>query len=162
MNLSKDFTLEEFTKSHTAIRYGIDNTPNQEQIESLVKLAENVLQPLRHYMRQPVAITSGFRSAELNNHIGGATKMINGKKVGVSQHCHGEAADLDVPGRNAEMFRYIRANLQFDQLIWEYGGDPTKKGTEPDWIHVSYREGKNRSQVLRCVKKNGKPVYTLL
>jgi hypothetical protein len=159
MNLSKDFTLQQLTRSHTAIRNGIDNTPNEEQVQNLVRLAENVLQPLRHYMRQQVNVTSGFRSAELNSLIGGATKMMNGKKVGVSQHCHGEAADLDVPGRNAEMFRYIRANLEFDQLIWEYGGDPTKKGTEPDWIHVSYREGKNRSQVLRCVKKNGKPVY---
>lgn len=160
--MTEHFTLQELIRSHTAKRYGIDNTPSPEQVENLRKLAENVLEPVRHFLRQPLTVTSGFRSSELNERIGGAIKTLNGKKVPVSQHCHGEAADLDVDGRNGEIFRYIRANLTFDQLIWEYGGDPKDKKAHPDWVHVSYREGKNRGQVLRCTRKNGKPVYTIL
>ena len=145
MNLSKNFTLKEMTMSTTAMRLGIDNDPSLDVVVNLMKLANNVLQPLRDHMKQAIRINSGYRSEELNKKVGGSK---------TSQHCKGEAADISCDGRNADMFKYIKDNLEFDQLIWEYGDTNT-----PDWVHVSYREGANRGDVLIARRKNGKTVY---
>jgi zinc D-Ala-D-Ala carboxypeptidase len=146
MNLSKNFTLKEMTKSVTAKRLGIDNTPNEEQIEFMRELCEAVLQPLRDELG-PIIITSGLRVPALNKAIGGSS---------TSQHCalRGAAADIDMDEKNTEVFNYIKDNLVFDQLIWEFGDDKC-----PDWVHVSYHYGHNRSQILKAVKKNGKTAY---
>ena len=156
MKLSENFTLDEFIYSPTAIKHGIDNTPSPEHIENIKALVTNVVQPVRHFLRQPLKISSGYRHPELNARIGGAHKIVNGKKVATSQHCKGEAVDLNVTGRNAEIFRYIKANLEFDQIIWEFGTD-----SEPAWVHVSYAK-KNRKQMLKAVKEGGKTVYKKL
>ena len=146
MNLSKNFSLAEMTKSVTAKRLGIDNTPNEQQIEFLIELCENVLQPLRDKMG-PILITSGLRVPKLNKAVGGST---------TSQHCalNGAAADIDMDAKNAEIFNYIKDNLVFDQLIWEFGDDNC-----PDWVHVSYHYGHNRSQILKAAKRKGKTAY---
>lgn len=146
MNLSKNFTLKEMTKSVTAKRLGIDNTPNEEQIEFMRELCEAVLQPLRDELG-PIIITSGLRVPALNKAIGGSS---------TSQHCalRGAAADIDMDEKNTDVFNYIKDNLVFDQLIWEFGDDKC-----PDWVHVSYHYGHNRSQILKAVKKNGKTAY---
>ena len=146
MNLSKNFSLAEMTKSVTAKRLGIDNTPNEQQIEFLIELCENVLQPLRDKMG-PILITSGLRVPKLNKAVGGST---------TSQHCalNGAAADIDMDAKNAEIFNYIKDNLVFDQLIWEFGDDNC-----PDWVHVSYHYGHNRSQILKAVKRKGKTAF---
>lgn len=145
MNLSKNFTLKEMTMSTTAIRLGIDNEPSLDHVVNMMSLANEVLQPLRDHMKQSIRINSGYRSQELNKKVGGSR---------TSQHCKGEAADISCDGRNAEMFNYIKDNLEFDQLIWEYGDVMA-----PDWVHVSYRIGENRKDVLVAKKKNGKTVY---
>ena len=146
MNLSKNFTLKEMTKSVTAKRLGIDNTPDDQQIAFMVELCENVLQPLRDALG-PITISSGLRVPALNKAIGGSSS---------SQHCalRGAAADIDMDEKNAEAFNYIKDNLIFDQLIWEFGDNDC-----PDWVHVSYHYGHNRGQVLKAVKKNGKTTY---
>lgn len=145
MNLSKSFTLAELTKSQTATRLGIDNTPTPEQLENLVELCHKVLQPLRDAVG-PVLISSGLRVPALNKAIGGSA---------TSQHCaiNGAAVDINVKD-NRKVFDYIKDNLRFDQLIWEFGDREN-----PDWVHVSYHYGKNRGQVLRAIKKNAKTTY---
>lgn len=153
MNLSENFTLDEFIYSPTAIKHGIDNTPPAEHIENIKELVTKVVQPVRHFLRQPLKINSGYRHPDLNAKIGGASKVVAGKKVPTSQHCSGEAVDLHCSGRNAEIFRYIKANLDFDQLIWEFGTDK-----EPAWVHVSYSK-KNRKQALKAVKEGAKTSY---
>ena len=145
MKLSDNFTLAEMTKSQTAKRLGIDNTPTPEQLENLIELCNKVLQPLRDAIG-PIRISSGLRVPALNKAIGGSK---------TSQHCaiNGAAADIDVED-NKKVFDYIKDNIQFDQLIWEFGDE-----NQPDWVHVSYHYGKNRGQILRAVKKNGKTTY---
>lgn len=136
MRITKNFTLEELTVTSTRIL----NKPSSEQIANLKLLAENVLQPLREVYGHPIKINSGFRSKAVNTAVNGST---------TSSHCNGEAADLDCAD-NVAIFDIIRNEpLPFDQLIWEAGNDMS-----PDWVHVSYREGRNRNQVLRM--KNGK------
>lgn len=145
MNLSKHFTLKEMTMSTTAMRLGIDNTPSAESIQSMSLLADRVLEPVREYIGEPIKISSGYRSPELNKKVGGSK---------TSQHCLGEAADIVCPNKNSEVFYFIKNNLEFDQLIWEFGDEQ-----EPDWVHVSYRDNRMRGQVLVASKKNGKTVY---
>ena len=146
MQLSKNFSLAEMTKSVTAKRLGIDNTPNEQQIEFMRELCEAVLQPLRDALG-PIAITSGLRVPKLNKAVGGSA---------TSQHCalNGAAADIDMDAKNTEVFNYIKDNLVFDQLIWEFGNSEC-----PDWVHVSYHYGHNRGQILKAVKQNGKTKY---
>jgi zinc D-Ala-D-Ala carboxypeptidase len=146
MQLSKNFSLSEMTKSVTAKRLGIDNTPNEQQTEYLRELCANVLQPLRDKLG-PILITSGLRVPELNKAVGGS---------GTSQHCalNGAAADIDMDAKNTEVFNYIKDNLVFDQLIWEFGSKEC-----PDWVHVSYHYGHNRGQILKAIKQNGKTKY---
>lgn len=149
MQLSKNLTLAEVTRSESAKRKGISNMPTPEHIENFKKLAENVFQPIRDHFGVPIRISSGYRSKALNAAIGGASS---------SQHCQGEAIDIDMDGSsitNAQVFNYIKDNLVFDQMIWEFGTDKN-----PDWVHVSYEStGKQRKQILKAVKINGKTSY---
>lgn len=146
MKLSNNFTLQEMVHSHTANQKRIVNEPNEAQIENLRILCENVLQPLRDALG-PIHISSGFRSVKLNTAIGGSSS---------SQHCalNGAASDIDMGKRNAEVFNYIKDNLEWDQLIWEFGTDEN-----PSWVHVSYNEGHNRKQILKAIKQGGKTKY---
>jgi hypothetical protein len=142
MQLSKNLALVEVTRSETAKRRGISNMPTPEHIENFKLLAEKVFQPIREHFGVPIHISSGYRSKALNTAIGGSL---------TSQHCSGEAIDIDMDGTsvtNAQIFNYIKDNLSFDQLIWEFGTD-----TNPDWVHVSYEStGKQRKQILKAVK----------
>ena len=152
MKVTEHVSYKEVTKSNTAIRKGIENIPSGEQMENIKLLCEKVFEPLREHVGGPIAINSLFRSVELNRAIGGSS---------TSQHCavNGAAMDIDdTLGRmsNAEMFNFIKDNLDFDQLIWEFGTDEN-----PDWVHVSYKERENRNQVLKCKRVNGKTVYSM-
>ena len=128
----KYFTIEEMTKSSTAKANGIDNTPSEEGVLKLQKLIEAVLDPLREWYGKPIKVNSGYRCEALNKAIGGAKS---------SQHMLGEAADITVGSKeeNKKLFDYIKDNLEFDQLINE---------SDFSWVHVSYREGRLRKQVL--------------
>ena len=149
MQITTHFSLAEFTRSESAKRHGVSNDPTPEHLMNIKILCEKVLEPLRVKFG-PLNISSGYRSKVLNHYIGGALS---------SQHCEGKAADVDqddMPNSsNVEIFHFIKNNLEFDQLIWEMG-DTNK----PDWVHVSYNDGKNRKQVLRALKVNGKTVYS--
>jgi hypothetical protein len=141
MRLSENFTLQEFTKSQTALRHGIDNTPSEEHLSAAKKLFAEVVQPVRDQFGVTV-INSGYRGPELNAKVGGSSR---------SQHCKGEAVDIEVPGvPNAEVAQWIADNLEFDQLILEFA----QKGV-PDagWVHVSYKaDGDNRKSILTAIK----------
>jgi hypothetical protein len=158
MQLSKNLALSEVTRSETAKRKGISNMPTPEHIENFKKLAENVFQPIRDHFGVPIRLSSGYRSEALNKAIGGAGKVVNGKYVASSQHCKGEAIDIDMDGTsitNKQVFDFIKDNLNFDQLIWEFG-----TSTNPDWVHVSYdSEGKQRKQILKAVKQGSSTSY---
>lgn len=143
MNLSPHVTLAEFENSPTAVKHGISNKMNAEQIERAKLVCVNCFEPIRAYLKKPIRVNSGFRSLLLNKKIGGSK---------TSQHCKGEALDLDLHDR--KLFNWIIDNVQFDQLIYEFGTD-----TAADWFHISYSPVKNRKQVLRAVKRSGKTVY---
>jgi len=147
--VSKNISYKEATHSTTAKRLGIDNTPDAEQFSNMIYVAENVFQPVREHFGVPIYVSSFFRSEALNSAIRGSSS---------STHMKGEAMDLDadVFGKvtNAEIFHYIKDNLEFDQLIWEFGTD-----TEPAWVHVSLSKGTNRNQILVAKKVEGKTVY---
>ena len=142
MNLSAHVTLAEFENSPTATTHGINNKMNESQIASAKLLCENVFEPLRLYLNTPIKINSGYRSAQLN-------KMIKGSLT--SQHCKAEALDLHI---GAKGFNFIKDKLEFDQLIWEFGNDEN-----PQWVHVSFSK-RNRKQVLKATKQNGKTKYS--
>ena len=142
MNLSRNFTLSELIKSDTAIRKGINNNPNAEQIEKLKALCENVLQKVRDHYGKVVTISSGYRSPDLCEAIGSSKN---------SQHAKGQAADFEVFGlSNAELVKWISENCEFDQMILEFHNlDEPNSG----WVHCSYRaDGENRKQILRAYK----------
>lgn len=145
MRLSKNLTLGEATKSHTAIKYGISNKPSGEHLSNLIQIANKIFQPVRDHFNEPIVVSSGYRSQALNDIIGGAS---------ASQHSKGEALDLDGSVDNFLIFEYIKNNLEFDQLIWEFGDDEN-----PDWVHVSYKSENNRGEVLQAVRQNGKVIY---
>ena len=147
MKLTRNFTLLELTKSDTAIRKGIDNNPNADQIEKLKALCENILQPVRDHFGR-VKITSGFRSVELCEAIGSSSR---------SQHARAEAADFEVIGvDNAELFDWIKDNLTPDQLILEFytPGEPNS-----GWIHCSWINGTPRASFLHAFKEDGRTKY---
>ena len=152
MSISKHVSYKEGVYSRTATRLGIKNNPNAEQMKNMIAIAEEVFEPLRTYVGGPIKINSFFRSPELNKAIGGSTK---------SQHCHGQAIDLDDTfgiSTNAEMFEFIKHNLDFDQIIWEFGDDDN-----PDWVHVSYvSPDQNRNRCLQAYKENGKTNYKII
>lgn len=151
MQLSEHLSLAEVTRSETAKRNGISNMPTEEHIANFKLLAEKVFEPIRNHFGKPIHISSGYRSAALNKKVKGASS---------SQHCKGEAIDIDMDGSahgitNKMVFDYIKDNLEFDQMIWEFGTD-----TNPDWVHVSYSStGKQRKQILKAVKKGGATSY---
>lgn len=153
MKLSKNLSLAEVAKSATADRRGIDNTPKGKHLENLKLIAEEIFQPLRDNFKKPIAVTSGYRSAQLNQLIGGAGYWESGRYIPASQHCYGQALDIDgdMTGLdNAKIFHYIKDDLDFDQLIWEFGDDK-----KPAWVHVSYKADGNRGEIL-IAKKNSK------
>lgn len=147
MRLSKNFTLNEFTKSQTALRLGIDNTPEGEHLEAAKELFEKVVQPVRDNFGV-TTINSGYRGPVLNEAVGGSSK---------SQHCKGQAADIECPGTsNYEVAKWIEDNLDFDQLILEFY---TPGIPDSGWVHVSYKTEGNRKSVLTAMKEDGKTVY---
>lgn len=142
MNIGRYTTIDKLCKSQAAIRHGIDNKPNAIQLANLRDLMENIYDPLCDHFKYAVPISSGFRSPVLNSIIGGARN---------SQHATGEAIDLDTDGdgtpiTNSLIFYWIMQNCEWDQLIWEFGND-----RNPAWVHVSYRKGNNRKQVLKAL-----------
>jgi len=150
MKLTAHFDLSEFTRSESAKREGLDNTPTPEHLENIKILCEKVLEPIRLRFGS-INISSGYRGKMLNHFIGGAVN---------SDHCVGRAADIDMDDvgtgvTNTEIFNYIKDNLDYDQLIWEFGNK-----VRPDWVHVGYRLGANRKQTLRATKVNGKSHYS--
>jgi hypothetical protein len=148
MNLTKNFTLAEMTKSETALRHGMDNTPGEQETSALKLLAEKVLQPVRDHFGRGVKVNSGFRHPEVNAKVGGSK---------TSDHCRGQAADIEIPGvPNAELAEWIKDNLEFRQLILEFY---TPGIPDSGWVHVSYVAEDNKKQVLTATKQNGKTVY---
>ena len=149
MKISNHISYNEAVKSNTALRRGIDNTPGAYEQQNMEIVAEKIFEPLREWVGGPVKINSFYRSPKLNKAIGGSSR---------SQHCEGRAIDLDDTfghKTNAEMFNYIKDNLSFDQLIWEFGDSEN-----PAWVHVSYvSEDQNRGRVMKAEKVNGKTKY---
>ena len=148
MNLTKNFSISELTKSQTAERKGIDNTPSPTHRENLKSLCTSILQPIRDHFGRVVSVSSGYRSVELCVAIGSSTG---------SQHAKGEAADFEIFGiSNKELADYINENLDYDQLILEYW-----KEEDPNsgWVHCSYKSDGNRKQYLRAYKENGSTKY---
>ena len=152
MKLSEHLDLSEVTRSESAKRNGISNMPTEAHIANFKLLAENIFEPIRQHFRCPIIISSGYRSKELNAAIGGSA---------TSEHCSGEAIDIDMDGTpngvtNKMVFDYIKDNLNFNQLIYEFGD-----ANNPDWVHVSYEStGKQRKQILRATRSGGKTVYS--
>ncbi len=142
MKISDHITYAESIHSNTAKRRGIDNTPNPTQVETMKVTAEKIFEPLRKFVGGPIKVNSFFRSPELNTAIGGSK---------TSQHCKGQAIDIDdVFGykTNAEMYNWIKENLNFDQMIWEFGTD-----MNPNWVHISYiSDEDNRNRCLKAYK----------
>ena len=147
--ISKHISYKEGVYSNTALRRGIDNTPNEEQLANMKLIGEKIFEPLREYVGGPIKINSFFRSAKLNTAIGGSS---------TSQHCKGQAMDIDDTfgyKTNAEMYYFIKEHLNFDQMIWEFGDDDN-----PNWVHVSYvSPEKNRNRCLKAYKENGRTKY---
>jgi hypothetical protein len=151
MKLSEHLDLSEVIRSESAKRNGISNMPTEQHIANFKLLAEKVFEPIRAHFRCPIHISSGYRSIELNRAVKGSL---------TSQHCTGEAIDIDMDGTpngvtNKMVFDFIKNNLEFDQLIWEFGTNEN-----PDWVHVSYEStGKQRKQVLKAIRSNGSTQY---
>ncbi len=152
MKISDHITYAEAIHSNTAKRKGIDNTPSEAQVTAMKLLAEKVFEPLRKWVGGPIKVNSFFRSEALNESIGGASS---------SQHCKGQAIDIDdVYGKktNADMYHWIQTNLDYDQMIWEFGTD-----MQPNWIHISYvSEEKNRNKCLKAYKEHGRTKYKVI
>ena len=150
--ISKHVSYKEGVYSITATRRGINNDPDDEQLNSMELIAKKVFEPLREYVGGPIKINSFFRSVKLNKAIGGRSN---------SQHCKGQAIDIDDTFgvvANSDMYNYIKNNLDFDQLIWEFGDDEN-----PNWVHVSYvSKEDNRKRCLRAYKGNGKTLYNII
>ena len=150
--ISKHISYKEAVYSRTAQRLDIYNHPDNVQKDNMLLIAKKVFEPLRKWVKGPIKINSFFRSPDLNKAIGGSGK---------SQHCQGQAIDLDDTfgkATNAEMFNYIKENLDFDQMIWEFGDEDN-----PDWVHVSYvSEEDNRNRCLKAYKKNSKTKYAVI
>jgi len=150
--ISKHISDREGVYSTTATRRGIDNTPDKEHLDNMKLLAEKIFEPLRKWVGGPIRINSFYRGPELNKAIGGSSK---------SQHCKGQAMDIDDNGchkTNAEMYAWIKDNVEFDQMIWEFGDDDN-----PNWVHVSYvSPEENRNRCLKAYKDKGKTKYMVI
>jgi len=148
--ISKHISWAEATHSATAKKKEIANEPGQQEIVAMKKLAKEIFEPLREWAGEPIRVNSFYRSAELCEAIGSKP---------TSQHTKGQAIDIDALGEktNADLFNYIKDNLNFDQLIWEFGDDEN-----PDWVHVSYvSPNGNRNRILKAFKKGKKTNYEL-
>jgi zinc D-Ala-D-Ala carboxypeptidase len=146
--LSTNFSLSEMTKSETALRNNLDNTPGDAEIANLKMLAEKVLQPVRDHYDKGVKVNSGFRHPNVNAAVGGSK---------TSDHCLGQAADIEIPGvPNHELAEWIKGNLEYTQLILEFY---TRGIPDSGWVHVSYVPSNLKKQDLTAVKENGKTVY---
>ena len=150
--LSKHVSYKEGVHSITALRLGLKNDPTDAHLENMKLICEKVFEPLRTHVGGPIKINSFYRGPELNKAIGGSAK---------SQHCHGQAIDIDDTfghASNAEMYNWIKANLDYDQMIWEFGTDQN-----PNWVHISYvSPEKNRNRCLKAYKDNGKTKYMVI
>lgn len=151
--ISKHVSYKEGVYSNTAERLGLKNNPSDDHLFNMIKIAENIFEPLRMHVGAPIKINSFYRGPELNKAIGGSAK---------SQHCHGQAIDIDDTfghASNKEMFNWIKANLNFDQMIWEFGTDEN-----PNWVHISYvNEKDNRNRCLKAYKDdNNKTKYMVI
>ena len=150
--ISKHISYKEGIKSNTAMRLNIDNSPGEYHLGNMNAIALNIFEPLREWVGGPIKINSFYRSVALNKAIGGSSR---------SQHCEGRAMDIDDTFRyktNAEMYKYIKENLSFDQMIWEFGTDKN-----PDWVHISYvSEEQNRNRCLKATRVNGKAMYSII
>jgi hypothetical protein len=150
-NISKHITYKEATFSATAKRKGITNSPDHVQLDNMKMVANDCFEPARVHFDKAIFINSFFRCVTLNSVIGGSQ---------TSQHCSmdGSAIDMDTRGTkgftNAELFNWLRENVEFDQLLWEYGND-----NEPDWVHISKRKSNNRGEVMRVMKIDGVTRY---
>jgi hypothetical protein len=148
MKLTANFSLAEMTKSETALRLGIANEPNEEQLEALRTLCENVLQPIRDHYGMGVKVNSALRVLEVNRAVGSKDN---------SDHVKGQAADIEIPGvANADLANYIVENLPFTQCILEFY---TQGVPDSGWVHVSYDPANLKKQPLTAIKENGKTVY---
>ena len=150
--ISEHISYKEGVYSITATRKGIDNTPGNDQLHFMEIIAEKVFEPLREWVGGPIKINSFYRCPELNKAIGGSA---------TSQHCKGQAMDIDdTLGRatNAEMFHFIKENIDFDQMIWEFGDDDN-----PDWVHIRYVSPEdNRNRCLKAYRENSKTKYMVI
>ena len=150
--LSKHVSYKEGVYSITAKRLGLENDPTDNHLSNMKLIAEKVFEPLREFVGGPIKINSFYRGPELNKAIGGSSK---------SQHCNGQAMDIDDSyghATNAVMYKWIKENLNFDQMIWEFGSEEN-----PDWVHVSYvNEEVNRNRCLKAYKENGKTKYMVI
>lgn len=148
MQLTSNFSLSEMTKSETALRHNMDNTPGEAEIENLKRLCEEILQPVREHFGKGVKVNSGFRHPEVNAKVGGSK---------TSDHCKGQAADIEIPGvANAELAKYIAENLSFTQVILEFY---TQGVPDSGWVHVSYVPSDLKKQQLTATKQDGKTIY---
>ena len=148
MRLSANFTLSELTKSETASRRGMDNTPGEAEIANLQTLVDKVLQPIREHYGRGVHVNSGFRHPDVNAAVGGST---------TSDHCKGMAADIEIPGvATADLAQWIADNLEFRQLILEFY---TPGVPDSGWVHVSYNPADNKKQIMTAMRENGRTVY---
>lgn len=148
MQLSKNFTLSEMTKSETALRHGMDNTPGETEIANMKVLVEKVLQPVRDHYARGVKVNSGYRHPEVNAKVGGSR---------TSDHCKGMAADIEIPGvSNHELADWISKNLDYTQVILEFY---TPGVPDSGWVHVSYDPANLKKQELTAVRRDGKTVY---
>ena len=150
--ISKHVSYKEGVHSITALRLGLKNDPSDTHLQNMILLSEKIFEPLRIHVGGPIKINSFYRGPELNKAIGGSAK---------SQHCHGQAMDIDDTyghASNKEMFNWIKANLDYDQMIWEFGTDQN-----PDWVHVSYVDpGSNRNRCLKAYREDGKTKYMVI
>jgi len=152
MELSAHLELSEMIRSERAKRLGISNMPTEEHLKNMKIWAKNIFEPIRNHFGRPIYLSSGYRSHALNIATPGSSST--------SQHCTGEAGDIDMDGTeitNAEIFDFVRKNLDFDQLIWEFGNDKN-----PAWVHVSYEATEGvfqRKQILKGIKVNGVTKY---
>ena len=151
-NISKHVSYKEGVYSITALRLGLNNDPSDVHLANMRLISEKVFEPLRMHVGGPIKINSFYRGPELNKAIGGSSK---------SQHCNGQAIDIDDTyghATNAEMYHWIKENLNFDQMIWEFGDD-----NNPAWVHVSYvNDSDNRNRCLKAYRENGKTKYMLI
>lgn len=146
--LTKNFSLAEMTKSETALRHGLENKPGPDELNNLLQLCANVLQPIRDHFQKGVKVNSGYRSPDVNAKVGGSR---------TSDHCRGMAADIEIPGiANADLANWIKDNLSYTQLILEFY---TPGVPDSGWVHVSYDPSNLKKQDLTATKRDGKTVY---